>query len=88
MKALFLILTAVIFTASLSLSHDAYARGKGSGSTHVRGYTKKNGTYVQPHRRTSPNNTKLDKYSTKGNTNPYTGKSGTVDPNSQGSNVK
>lgn len=49
-------------------------------STHVRGYTKRDGTYVQPHYRSSPNNTVLDNYSTKGNINPYTGKSGTKDP--------
>ena len=46
----------------------------------VRGYTKKNGTYVQPHYRSSPNGTVLDNYSTKGNINPYTGKEGTVNP--------
>ena len=43
----------------------------------VRGYVKKDGTYVAPHVRTSPNSTKSDNYSTKGNTNPYTGKAGT-----------
>jgi hypothetical protein len=46
----------------------------------VKGYTKKNGTYVAPHVRTSPNKTKMDNYSTKGNVNPVTGKPGTVDP--------
>ena len=44
------------------------------------GYVTKNGTYVAPSYATSPNNTKLDNYSTKGNVNPYTGKQGTVDP--------
>jgi len=44
----------------------------------VRGYYKNNGTYVQPHYRSSPNNTTRDNYSTYGNTNPYTGKQGTV----------
>lgn len=47
---------------------------------HVRGYYRSNGTYVQPHYRSSPNHTKLDNYSTRGNVNPYTGKLGTVDP--------
>lgn len=46
----------------------------------VRGYTRKDGTYVAPHYRSSPNSTKSDNYSTKGNTNPYTGKQGTKDP--------
>lgn len=47
---------------------------------HVKGYYRSNGTYVQPHYRSSPNGTVLDNYSTKGNINPYTGKEGTVNP--------
>lgn len=47
---------------------------------YVPGYVKKDGTYVQGHYQTSPNGTKLDNYSTQGNTNPYTGQRGTVDP--------
>ena len=49
-----------------------------SAVQHVRGYTrKKSGKYVQSHYRTTPNNTKYDNYSHKGNLNPYTGKHGT-----------
>jgi hypothetical protein len=55
----------------------AYAKG---GTVSVRGYVTKNGTYVAPHYRTAPNDTKLDNWSTKGNVNPYTGKEGTKDP--------
>ncbi|MEW6614807.1 MAG: hypothetical protein AB1401_05015 [Thermodesulfobacteriota bacterium] len=47
---------------------------------HVKGYYRKDGTYVQPHYRTAPNKSVWDNYSTKGNINPYTGKEGTVDP--------
>ena len=47
------------------------------GSHQVKGYTKKNGTYVAPHRQTNSNSTQKDNWSTKGNTNPYTGKAGT-----------
>jgi hypothetical protein len=47
----------------------------------VKGYTKKDGTYVAPHRKTDPNTRKDDNYSSKGNVNPYTGKKGYVDPN-------
>jgi hypothetical protein len=50
------------------------------GQVHVRGYYKKDGTYVQPHERSSPNDTTLDNYSTRGNVNPYTGQPGTKDP--------
>jgi hypothetical protein len=49
----------------------------------VNGYTRSNGTYVQPYERTAPNNTRADNYSTQGNTNPYTGQQGTkpLEPN-------
>lgn len=43
---------------------------------HVNGYTRSNGTYVAPHERSSPNNVQYDNYSTKGNSNPYTGERG------------
>ena len=49
---------------------------------YVESYTKKNGTYVEGHYRTSPNYTNNDNYSTKGNTNPYTGKPGWIEPDS------
>ena len=48
--------------------------------THVHSYSKKNGTYVMPHYRTSPNHNKYDNWSTKGNVNPYTGKKGYRNP--------
>ena len=48
--------------------------------TQVKGYYKKNGTYVEPHYRSSPNSTSTDNFSTKGNVNPYTGKEGTRNP--------
>ena len=44
--------------------------------TSVKGYYKSNGTYVQPHYRSSPNSTTSDNWSTSGNTNPYTGEKG------------
>ncbi len=47
---------------------------------YVNGHTKQNGTYVEPHMQTNPNNTKNDNWSTQGNVNPYTGKAGTVNP--------
>lgn len=46
----------------------------------VRGYTRKDGTYVQSHMRSRPNSTTADNYSTKGNVNPYTGQVGTKNP--------
>jgi len=45
--------------------------------THVDGYYRSNGTYVQPHYRSDSNGTAYDNYSYQGNTNPYTGTTGT-----------
>ncbi len=63
------ILIGIILTISMSTLLLA--------DTYVNGYFKSNGTYVQPHYRSSPNSTKSDNWSTIGNTNPYTGKQGT-----------
>lgn len=50
-------------------------------TTSVRGYIKPStGKYVAPHYKTTPNSTKFDNFSTKGNSNPFTGKKGTVKP--------
>jgi hypothetical protein len=54
--------------------------GVAAAQVHVRGYTRKDGTYVQPHERSSPNGTTADNYSTRGNINPYTGEAGTKNP--------
>lgn len=62
----------VSFTLSLAPSVEALQR--------VKGYTKKSGTYVAPHLKQSPNKSKFDNFSTKGNINPYTGKKGTINP--------
>jgi hypothetical protein len=51
-----------------------------AGSHSVKGYYKKDGTYVAPTRATNPNATKVDNYSSKGNFNPATGKAGKKDP--------
>lgn len=47
---------------------------------YVNGYYRSNGTYVDSHYRSVPNNTTFDNYSTRGNYNPYTGAAGTRDP--------
>jgi hypothetical protein len=69
MKKILLLLFFNIFI-SLSLYSQVY----------VSGYTKKNGTYVEPHYRSSPNSNPNDNYSFPGNTNPYTGKTSTGNP--------
>ena len=82
MKKVLSLLCAFLFLSGTLLVSESLAKGRSGGNTTVRGYTKKDGTYVAPHQRTSPNKSKMDNWSTKGNVNPYTGKEGTKDPTS------
>lgn len=63
------ILSAIAIVALTSTAATAQVQVK----SHVR----KDGTYVPAHTRSSPNSTTSDNWSTKGNTNPRTGKAGT-----------
>lgn len=47
---------------------------------YVKGHFRRDGTWVPPHHRSKPDGNVWNNYSTTGNTNPYTGKEGTVDP--------
>ena len=49
---------------------------KAYADVYVKGHYRSNGTYVDPHYRTSPNNSTYDNWSSYGNTNPYTGQKG------------
>jgi hypothetical protein len=49
-----------------------------AGGVRVRGHVRKDGTYVQPHYRTTPDTRFYNNWSTKGNYNPYTGMDGKV----------
>ena len=69
MRQLWLSLLALILTATI-VQADVW----------VTSYIRSDGTFVPGHWRTSPNNTRLDNYSTRGNVNPYTGRRGTVNP--------
>lgn len=60
----------------IALSLAAAFAAPAMADQYVRGYTRSDGTYVQPHYRSSPNSVQYDNYSTKGNTNPYTGQQG------------
>jgi hypothetical protein len=51
-----------------------------AGPVHVRSHTTRRGSYVQPHARTSPDHSRSNNWSTRGNVNPYTGKRGTKTP--------
>lgn len=54
--------------------------GTAIADNYTNGYMRKDGTYVQPHYQTAPDRNPYNNYSTKGNTNPYTGQAGTRDP--------
>lgn len=65
----FLIAT-LLLASSLGVSADQW----------VNGYTRQNGTYVNPYVRSNPNSTTFDNYSTRGNVNPYSGNRGYRSP--------
>ena len=54
-----------------------------SAQTYVRPHVKNDGTYVEGHYKTRPNNTTADNYNTQGNVNPFTGQAGAVNPYQQ-----
>ena len=77
LKHLTLVLLTVIFTMCLLPEFcEAGGRSKSGGSVSVKGYTRKDGTYVQPHHRSAPDGNFYNNWSTTGNVNPYTGEEG------------
>lgn len=48
-----------------------------SADVSVKGYYRKDGTYVKPHMRSDPDRSVNNNWSTQGNVNPYTGEAGT-----------
>lgn len=67
--------TITIIATALLIASPAVAK-----TVSVKPHITKQGVYKPPSYRTAPNNTKIDNFSSKPNVNPYTGKSGTVDP--------
>lgn len=65
------VLAVIVLLVSSTSQVDAASR-------YQRGYFKSTGKFVQPHYKTQPNSYKFDNYSSKGNTNPFTGKRGNV----------
>jgi Ni/Co efflux regulator RcnB len=70
MKKLFLLAAFALATAT----------GFAQGTQQVNGYTRSNGTYVQPYTKTTSDGTNTNNYSTQGNSNPNTGQTGTKAP--------
>jgi hypothetical protein len=62
------IVTALALMLPLNLAH---------ADEHVQGYTRNDGTVVQPYERSSPDGTVMNNHSYEGNTNPNTGSVGT-----------
>lgn len=56
------------------------AGSSSEAATRVRGSVRSSGTYVAPHYRSRSDGRRVNNYSTRGNTNPFTGKSGTRSP--------
>lgn len=60
-----------------SRSSSSYSTGTNSSVRYQSGYTRSDGTYVQGHYKTNSNSSNHDNFSTRGNSNPYTGSTGT-----------
>lgn len=65
-KPLMIALVAVAAMAPVTAAHAGY----------VNGYTRSDGTYVQGYQRSAPDSTVTNNYGYRGNTNPYTGQTG------------
>ena len=87
-KIFYLIAIAILVSVSANAQFSTSQRSVGSSTTfpgygvnpsvrYQSGYTKNNGTYVQPHIKTNINSTNRDNFSTRSNVNPYTGTIGT-----------
>jgi hypothetical protein len=68
-----LLLVAAVMVAGSAFAKDVFVQ------PHIRS----DGTVVQGHYRSAPDSTPFNNYSTQGNTNPYTGQQGTVNPYQQ-----
>jgi len=55
----------------------AFAASSAYAQVYVRGHYRSNGSYVQPHYRSSPDSSFYNNWSTYPNINPYTGRMGT-----------
>lgn len=55
-----------------------FAGAREAEAARVRGYSRGNGTYVQPHYRSNPNSFKWDNWSSRGNINPWNVKEDTI----------
>lgn len=69
----------VLFQTWAKGEHGSH-HGRSGGDVAVKPHIRRDGTYVQPHHRNSPNTTQRDNFSSRPNVNPYIGKPGTRIP--------
>ncbi|WP_375780234.1 hypothetical protein ACE103_16175 [Bradyrhizobium sp. ma5] len=69
-------LAAALMVVATAAQAQYLGTGSNPNSHGVSGYTRSNGTTVQPYVATNPNGTQRDNYGTSGNVNPYTGATG------------
>ncbi|WP_200945677.1 hypothetical protein [Burkholderia sp. Leaf177] len=86
MKKVLLLVSLVIASAPAfaQLYNNQRAQPSGSGmygnDQQVNGYSRSNGTYVEPYHRTEADSNPYNNYSSQGNVNPYTGQVGHKSP--------
>jgi hypothetical protein len=67
----------LLLAALAALSVPTFAQQR---QVQVDGHVRKDGTYVPPHYRTTPDSSRSNNWGSQGNTNPHTGQEGKVDP--------
>lgn len=70
--SLYMKMNCVIFICSLCLFMTTVAADE-----NIDGYRRKDGKYVQPHKRSHPDDRRYNNFNSEGRKNPYTGKKGT-----------
>lgn len=88
MKRIAITSITIFIAGTLGASNLVQAKGSDTSSkksynttpneNNVSGYSRKDGTYVAPHHRSERDGARNNNWSTDGNTNPHTGKDGTV----------
>lgn len=72
-----ILIFGLVAAATVTAAEAQYlGSGSNPNSHSTSGYTRSNGTYVQPYTATNPNGTQRDNYGTSGNYNPNNGSFG------------
>lgn len=68
------------FIMTIALGVIVAGEALAQGTVYQPGYMRRDGTYVDPHYRSTPDGNRFNNWSSQGNINPYTGRQGTIDP--------